>query len=120
MLRSLILIVFTVIINTTGQFVVKTGVNRVGAVDLTDFRMIVKALTSWLVLVGFVLYFLSAILWISILSKAELSWAFPILSLSYVLTAFLSPIFLNESFSPQRLIGTLVICAGVFLVSRTY
>jgi drug/metabolite transporter (DMT)-like permease len=120
MLRSLVLIVFTVIINTTGQFVVKTGVNRVGAVGLTDVRMIVKALTSWIVIVGFALYFLSAILWISILSKAELSWAFPILSLSYVLTALLSPVFLHESFSPQRLVGTAVICLGVFLVSRTY
>ncbi|MFA4949108.1 MAG: EamA family transporter [Candidatus Krumholzibacteriia bacterium] len=120
MLRSLLLIVATVIINTTGQFLVKTGVNRVGAVNLNDFHAIVKALSSWLVLCGFVIYFLSALIWISILSKAELSWAFPILSLSYVLTVLLSPILLNESFSAHRLIGTLVICLGVFLVYRTY
>ena len=120
MLKSLMLIVFTVIINTTGQFIVKTGVNRVGAVGLTDVRMIMKALTSWLVLIGFAIYFLSAILWISILSRTELSWAFPILSLSYVITALLSPVILHESFSPQRFIGILVICLGVFLVSKTY
>lgn len=120
MLKSLVLIVFTVIINTTGQFLVKTGVNRVGSVSLGDIGSIVRALTSWLVLAGFAIYFLSAILWISILSRAELSWAFPILSLSYVLTAILSPFILHESFSALRFAGILVICFGVYLVSRTY
>ena len=120
MLKSLFLIVLTVIINTTGQFMVKTGINRVGTVSLTDFHSVLRALSSALVLGGFVVYFISAIVWISILSKSELSWAFPILSLSYVLTALLSPVLLNESFSAQRLIGTLVICLGVFLVYKTY
>ena len=120
MIESLFLIVLTVIINTTGQFMVKTGINRVGAVSLTDVHAIIRALSSWLVLGGFVVYFISALIWISILSKAELSWAFPILSLSYVITALLSPVFLNEVFSVQRLIGTIVICLGVFLVYKTY
>jgi len=120
MLKSLLMIVLTVIINTFGQFVVKTGVDRAGMVSLFDVRSIVRALSSWLVISGFAIYFLSAILWLSILSKTELSWAFPILSLSYVLTVLLSPVILHESFSIQRLIGTLVICFGVFLVGRTY
>jgi drug/metabolite transporter (DMT)-like permease len=120
MLKSLFLIVLTVIINTTGQFMVKTGVNRVGAVSLTDIHAIMRALSSVLVIGGFVVYFISALVWISILSKSDLSWAFPILSLSYVLTALLSPVLLHESFSALRLIGTLVICFGVFLVYKTY
>lgn len=120
MLKSLFLIVVTVIINVTGQFMVKTGVNRVGAVSLLDIHAILRALSSALVIGGFVVYFISALVWISILSRTELSWAFPILSLSYVLTALLSPIVLHESFSAQRLIGTLVICLGVFLVYKTY
>lgn len=120
MFKSLFLIVLTVIINTIGQFMVKTGVNRVGAVNLLDYHAIFRALSSLLVLGGFVVYFISAIVWISILSKTELSWAFPLLSLSYVITVLLSPVFLHESFSAQRLLGTLVICFGVFLVTRTY
>jgi drug/metabolite transporter (DMT)-like permease len=122
MLKNLLLIVLTVIINTTGQFVIKTGVNRIGKISLTEnlFGNILRALTSWVIIGGFGLYFLSAVLWIIILSRAELSWAFPILSLSYVITVLVSPILLNESFSLQRLMGTLVICFGVYLVSRTY
>jgi drug/metabolite transporter (DMT)-like permease len=41
-------------------------------------------------------------------------------SLSYVLTAILSPILLGETFSIQRFIGIIVICLGVLIVSRTY
>ena len=122
MLKNLLLIVLTVMINTTGQFVIKTGVNKIGKISITEnlFGTILKALTSWIIIGGFGLYFISAILWIIILSRAELSWAFPILSLSYVITVLISPILLNESFSVQRLIGTLVICIGVYLVGRTY
>ena len=119
MLKSLFLIIVTVLVNTTGQFMVKTGVNRIGAVSVLDPHAILRALSSWLVLGGFVVYFISALIWISILSKTELSWAFPMLSLSYVLTALLSPMLLHESFSAQRLIGTFVICLGVFLVYKT-
>lgn len=120
MLRSFLLIVLTVVINTAGQFMVKTGVNRIGAVSFSNVHSFVSALTSWLVICGFAIYFVSALIWISILSKTELSWAFPILSLSYVLTALLSPVLLHESFSALRLIGVLVICMGVFIVGKTY
>ena len=118
----MLLIVLTVMINTSGQFVIKTGVNRIGKISITEdfFGTILKAFTSWIIIGGFGLYFLSAVLWIVILSRAELSWAFPILSLSYVITVLISPVLLNETFSVQRLLGTLVICVGVFLVSRTY
>jgi drug/metabolite transporter (DMT)-like permease len=122
MLKNLLLIVLTVMINTTGQFVIKTGVNRIGKISITEnfLGTIIKAFTSWIIIGGFGLYFMSAVLWIIILSRAELSWAFPILSLSYVITVLISPMLLNETFSIQRLLGTLVICVGVFLVSRTY
>jgi len=120
MLKSFFLIMLTVVMNTLGQFTIKTGIDRIGTVDLTNIRTIVKAFSSWIVLGGFAIYFVSALIWLSILSRVELSWAFPILSLSYVFTVLLSPVLLHESFSVQRLAGTLVICLGVFLVGRTY
>jgi uncharacterized membrane protein len=120
MLKSFFLILLTVVLNTFGQFTVKTGINRIGSVGLFNIHGIVRAFSSWMVLSGFAIYFVSSLIWLNILSRAELSWAFPILSLSYVLTVVLSPVFFHESFSAQRLIGTFVICFGVFLVGRTY
>ncbi len=122
MLKNLLLILLTVCLNTGGQFLMKAGVNRVGKISLFNnfFSSIFKALTSGLVIGGFGFYVVSAILWIIILSRAELSWAFPLVSLSYVITAIVAPIVLHESFSVQRFVGTLVIVLGVFIVSRTY
>jgi drug/metabolite transporter (DMT)-like permease len=121
MLKNFMMIILTVLLNTSGQFCMKAGVNRIGKISLFDnfIGTFFKAVTNWFVIGGFGLYVVSAVLWIIILSRTELSWAFPMVSLSYVITALVAPVILHESFSYQRLIGTVVICAGVFLVSRT-
>jgi uncharacterized membrane protein len=121
MLKNLLLIIMTVCLNTAGQFMMKAGINKIGKIDLSKFfEFLPKIAGSGFVWGGFLAYTVSAALWIVILSRAELSWAFPMVSLSYVLTAIFSPILLGESFSIQRFIGILVICLGVFLVSRTF
>lgn len=121
MLKNLILILITVCLNTTGQFMMKAGINKIGKIELSRFLdYLPRVVTSGFVLGGFFAYAVSAALWIVILSRAELSWAFPMVSLSYVLTAILSPLLLGESFSVQRFIGILVICIGVFIVGRTF
>ena len=98
MLKNFMMIILTVLLNTAGQFLMKTGVNRIGAISLFDnfLGTFFRAVTNWFVIGGFGLYVISAAFWIVILSRAELSWAFPMVSL-----------------------GTIIICAGVFLVSRT-
>lgn len=121
MLKNMIMIVLTVCLNTAGQFMMKAGVNKIGKIGFENiFGSFVKVVSSWFVIGGFISYAVSAVLWIVILSRAELSWAFPMVSLSYVLTALIAPYLLNETFSIQRFVGILVIVAGVFLVGRTY
>ena len=121
MLKNLLLILLTVCLNTAGQFMMKAGINKIGKISIFNefFSSIYKAFTSAFVLGGFGFYVISAVLWIIILSRTELSWAFPMVSLSYVITALVAPVILHETFSILRLVGTLVICLGVFLVSKT-
>ncbi len=120
MLRNMIMIIVTVILNTTGQFMLKAGVNKIGKIDFGNLvASLLKAATNGFILGGFVSYALSAVLWIVILSRTQLSWAFPMVSLSYVITALAAPVLLNETFSYMRLIGILIICLGVFFVSKT-
>ncbi len=121
MLKNLLLILATVCLNTTGQFLMKAGINKIGKISIFNdfFNTLLRTVTSGYVIGGFSAYAVSAVLWIIILSRAELSWAFPMVSLSYVITVLAAPVLLNESFSVQRLAGTLVIIIGVFLVSRT-
>lgn len=121
MVKNLILIIATVCLNTAGQFMMKAGINKIGKIGLANMAdSFLKVITSGYIISGFCSYAVSAVLWILILSRSELSWAFPMVSLSYVITALLAPVLLNETFSIQRFVGILVICVGVFLVSRTY
>jgi drug/metabolite transporter (DMT)-like permease len=121
MLKNLLMIIMTVCLNTAGQFMMKAGINKIGKIDISRFfEFLPRIVTSGFVIGGFLAYAVSAALWIVILSRAELSWAFPMVSLSYVLTAILSPVLLGESFSVQRFVGILVICLGVYIVSRTF
>lgn len=124
MLKNLLMIILTVILNTAGQFMIKAGVNEIvsttGKIDFSNLLgWLLKAVGNGFVLGGFFSYALSAVLWIVILSRAQLSWAFPMVSLSYVITALVAPVLLNETFSYMRFIGILIICLGVFFVSRT-
>ncbi len=121
MLKNLVLIIATVCLNTAGQFMMKAGINKIGEIGISDLiGSFSRIVTSPYIIGGFCSYAVSAVLWIMILSRAELSWAFPMVSLSYVITALLAPVLLYESFSVQRFVGVIVICIGVFLVSRTY
>ncbi|MDZ7859867.1 MAG: EamA family transporter [Candidatus Krumholzibacteriota bacterium] len=124
MLKNMLMIILTVILNTAGQFMIKAGVNEIvsktGKIDFSNLlSWLLKAAVNGFVLGGFFSYALSAVLWIVILSRAQLSWAFPMVSLSYVITALVAPVLLNEAFSYMRFIGILIICLGVFFVSRT-
>lgn len=121
-MKDFLLIVMTVLLNTAGQFVMKMGMNNVGRIGMAGSGVLagfLKAFTSPLVFSGLMLYGLSAALWIVIVSRVNLSWAYPLVSMSYVIVAFLSPVLLHEKFSLMRVIGTCIICLGVAVVART-
>lgn len=62
---------------------------------------------------------MSSFFWLTALSKEDLSLAYPMISIGYVVVAVLSYFLFHENLSPYRLIGIFIICGGVFLMSRT-
>jgi drug/metabolite transporter (DMT)-like permease len=70
-----------------------------------------------MVLVGFALIFGAAVLWLVVISRVNLSLAYPVLALGYVITVVASRLFLSEPLTWQKVAGSLVICLGVGLVS---
>lgn len=68
---------------------------------------------------GFFVYGLSAICWLWVLSRADLSLAYPILSLTFPIVVGLSAIFFSELISPMRWAGVGMIVIGVSLLGRT-
>ena len=116
------LILLDVVLNVTGQLSLKHGMSKYGnfALSLDALPPIfLKAATSPYVLMGLVCYGLGFLVWLIVLSKAEVSYAYPLISLGYVFTAILARALFGEAVSMTRMAGILVTCLGVFLIARS-
>ena len=71
------------------------------------------------ILGGLTCYVISVVVWILALSRVQVSIAYPMLSLGYVVTAFIAWAFMGEAVSAMRMSGIAVIIVGVFLVARS-
>jgi len=117
-----LLIFISVLLGALGQLSMKQGMAKVGLVSLkfaTFLLNLFRILREPFVLLGLFLYAVSTIFWLTVLSRADLSYAYPMISIGYVLVLFFSWALLNERISLIRIIGVLLICGGVFLISRT-
>lgn len=112
----------SIILNSVGQLLFKLGMNQIGVFDFSVTNiasLILKVLMSPALMGGLLLYFLSTGVWFLVLSRAEISYVYPLISLSYIVTAAGAYFFLQEHISATRLLGTLIIIVGVVLVCRS-
>jgi multidrug transporter EmrE-like cation transporter len=121
--NSLVLIFLAVVLGVGGQLTLKLGMSQVGRIGSEalerPLQMGFRVLTNPLVVIGLGLYVLGAVVWLTVLSRVPLSFAYPILASSYAFTPVLAWLLLGESVPSLRWIGIATICLGVFLVSRT-
>ena len=64
-------------------------------------------------------YMMSIVLWLVVLSKTDVSYAYPFLSIGYVLSVIVGYFAFHEAVTSIRVIGIAVICVGVVLISRS-
>ncbi len=120
MLLVLTLLLTASALTVTGEVLLKIGINHVtthvGAFTL-DPKVLWATFTDWRVILGFALVFGGAIFWLGVISRVDLSFAYPLLALNYVIILIPSRILLNESISLMRLIGALIIVIGVIVIT---
>jgi multidrug transporter EmrE-like cation transporter len=121
MLKSLVLLLIGVLLGIVGQLSLKAGMK---AVTLTAggngvVGLLTAAALNPNVILGVACYGLSMVFWLLVISKLDLSLAYPMLGISYIGVVFASWWFLGEAISPMRWGGTLIICLGVYLVARS-
>ncbi|HVJ33042.1 MAG TPA: 4-amino-4-deoxy-L-arabinose transferase [Terriglobia bacterium] len=68
---------------------------------------------------GLACYALSLVVWVIVLSRTEVSFAYPFLGVGFVLVTFVSAILLNEDVTAQRMAGTALIALGVAVLARS-
>lgn len=112
-------IFLAVILVVMGELALKTGVRTLIFSKENILQFFISALTSPFVLLGLSLIAVSSLVWVVTLSKTDLSYAYPFVSISYATTAIISVIIFNESSSLLKWGSIIVICSGVFLMSRS-
>lgn len=120
--KTLCMVVVMVACATTGDLLLKHGMNQIGAVEMTAKGLwtallaTVKSPTIWmaiLFLMGFTLSYMIAVSW------ADYSYVMPAGAFAYALVPLFAVLFLHEAVAPIRWVGVLLICGGVLLVGQT-
>ena len=118
--KQLPLILTSVTLNAFAQLLLKKGMQRVGTLDVVS--LITKATTLFsngFLWSGMACYAASIALWFVVLSRNEVSFAYPFLSIGYILVAILGWYFFNESLTTWRIAGIGLIYIGVILISKS-
>ena len=121
-MNPLIIAIVSIALSVAAQFSLKAGMS--GAIIkavLTQplgLRSIFAILTDKYVLLGFLLYGFGAIVWLGVLSKWDVSKAYPLVGLGFVFTVAIG-FMIGEGVTLNRIAGVALICAGVFLVGRS-
>ena len=121
-MKSIIMVLVPVLMGVVGQLFLKQGMLQIGKFAIAPAVLLpifLKVATNLSVLTGLFLYGLSAVLWLVVLSRMALSIAYPLLSIGYIVVLFASWFFFKENIPAIRWIGVLVICFGVYLISRS-
>jgi drug/metabolite transporter (DMT)-like permease len=120
--QTLLLILFSVTLSGVAQLVLKLGVSAAPVQDAVARGGLVPIVTAFAlspgVIGGLAMYVLGAVAWLGVLTRAPLSLAYPFVGLSFILTAALGYLVLQEAVGPMRVAGILLIVSGVALVGR--
>ena len=116
------LILLTVTLSACAQLALKLGVAKQRMEDALQGSIIdalFAAVTSPLIWTGLLIYALSVAMWLWVLSKVDLSVAYPFVGVSFLITMAFGALLLDESVTPMRIIGTLLITGGCILVGKS-
>lgn len=116
------LVLTGVLLNAVAQLALKASVREQGAIGLTLTDALPTALRiaaePWLWL-GLCCYVVSVVVWILALSRVEVSIAYPMLSIGYIINALVAWAWLGEVLSVNKIAGIAIITVGVIVLARS-
>ncbi|MGQ9920715.1 MAG: EamA family transporter [Desulfobacca sp.] len=118
----LALVSVNILFNVFGQLLLKTGMNKLGNFQLSLHALVpvfIRAFLNPYIILGLGCYVTGFLIWLIVLAKAEVSYAYPLISVGYVLTAVMGWWFLGENVTWVRISGILITCVGVFIISQS-
>jgi drug/metabolite transporter (DMT)-like permease len=121
-MKFLPFILFTVMTNAAAQLMLKQGMLALGPLSFEGVNPLVKLLqivfSPW-VFLGLCMFVISMASHLYVLSKVELSFAYPFLSLAYVAVAVFAYFLFREDLNAFRIAGIAFICVGTVLIAQS-
>lgn len=121
--KSLFLILASVTMGVSGQICLKAGMDQLGLLSAGSAGAILQTawqvLTTRLVFLGLSFYAMGAVFWLLVLSQLDLSLAYPMLALTYILIPLAAQFILGEQVPPLRWVGIGIVFAGVVVIAQT-
>jgi multidrug transporter EmrE-like cation transporter len=121
-MKTLFIAILSIALSIMAQFSLKAGMSGEGVKAILaqpkSFMTLINILMDKYVLGGFVLYGLGAVVWLGVLSKWDVSKAYPLVGLGFAFTVLIDYL-LGEQVAVSRVIGVALICVGVFLVGQS-
>lgn len=112
----MIWLIFSIILGSAGQIFFKMATGYVkNSATVTNYY--IALFLNYYLWLGLTCYAASLVLWLWILQKYELSFAYPMVGLGYIITTFMAIFFLGEEVSIIRWIGILLIVTGLFILN---
>ncbi len=116
------LILAGVLLNAVAQIVIKKGMMDIGSFEFSFQNVLpigLKIIQCPYIIFGILFYVASLGIWLMVLSRVDVSYAYPMLSVGYIVAALFGKYFFGEPVGLVRWAGIIVICIGVYLITRS-
>jgi multidrug transporter EmrE-like cation transporter len=113
-----VLIFASVVLTSIGQLFFKKGMTvlNLSHQGASIWELMGNGLLNSFVWLGFASFGAGAVLWLAVLAKEEVSYAYPLSSLGYLIVLLGSYVLFHENISPARIIGILLLIIGIFFI----
>jgi drug/metabolite transporter (DMT)-like permease len=120
-MMDILLILSSVLLNAGGQLLMRKGMLCIGEVSsvYSLMKVLPQMVTSIYLWLSLFSYGVSIIIWMIVLSRVEVSFAYAFSSLGYIFVMFMSMLLLKEHLSIMRIIGVGIVSLGIILVTRS-
>jgi len=112
----------TILFTVYGQLVLKWRISQYGILPIEMKQKLIflyQVLMDPFVISGLASAFIASIFWMMAMTKFELSYAYPFMGLTYAIVFGFAILLFGESYTVNKLVGILLIMAGIYVLSRT-
>lgn len=123
MIKTILFISIMPFLVCVSQLFLKKGLIKTGGVKIDSFPEFVtsffKLFQEKYIYIGVFIAILAAFVWLIVISKKDLTFAFPLASsIFFIILFLLSWLFLGENITVWKIIGTIIVLGGILALSR--